>query len=198
MNITTVVFDCGEVVFTGFRGMNEVLNREFGCELQGKDLDTPEMLAYYRGELSEDVYWRSQIERFGWKTTAERLKTLVRENFKEVPGTRALITEVRSRGFRTGVLSIHGREWVSHLDQRYRFNWLFDRLFYSYATGKLKPDPAAFMEVAEAFGIAPEECLYVDDYEINTKAAKSLGFETHLFTSADRLRDELRERKVLR
>lgn len=60
---------------------------------------------------------------------------------------------------------------------------LFDpNLFFSYQFGTKKPDPAIFRAVAQRLGVAPGECLFVDDKAHNAKGAREAGMRGIHFT----------------
>ncbi len=66
----------------------------------------------------------------------------------------------------------------------YPFDSHFEETFYSHTLGERKPDHAAYLKVCSIAGITPEETLFIDDTEINTKAADSIGFQTlHIKTN---------------
>lgn len=56
----------------------------------------------------------------------------------------------------------------------------FDLAFLSYRTGILKPDRAAFAQVAGACRCAPGELLFFDDNPGNITAARDFGMRAHL------------------
>ena len=56
----------------------------------------------------------------------------------------------------------------------------FDLAFLSFRTGILKPDRAAFAQVARACRCAPRELLFFDDNPGNIAAAREFGMRAHL------------------
>ena len=44
-----------------------------------------------------------------------------------------------------------------------------------------KPDAAIFRLAAERLGVAPAECVFVDDWDQNIAAARSIGMTAVLF-----------------
>ena len=55
-----------------------------------------------------------------------------------------------------------------------------ERFVFSNEIGVRKPDPAAYMALAEALQLAPHEIVFVDDAERNVAAAQALGFRALL------------------
>jgi putative hydrolase of the HAD superfamily len=80
-----------------------------------------------------------------------------------------VVRAARAAGLRTGLLSNAagcGRpEWPD----------LFDVVVLSGIAGVAKPDPAAFLLVAERLGVPPERCVFVDDLRRNVLGAAAVG-----------------------
>ena len=55
-----------------------------------------------------------------------------------------------------------------------------ERFVFSNEIGVRKPDPAAYMALAEALQLAPHEIVFVDDAPRNVTAAEALGFRALL------------------
>lgn len=53
----------------------------------------------------------------------------------------------------------------------------------SFKEKMLKPDPAIYQLLLERYGLQAEECLFVDDMAINTKAAEIVGYHTLTLTT---------------
>jgi len=70
---------------------------------------------------------------------------------------------------------------------------LFDDIVCSAEVGMAKPEAAVFGLACRRLGLAPAECVFVDDYELNVKAALDLGMRAVLFRvdQGDDLRAQL-------
>ena len=91
-----------------------------------------------------------------------------------IEGVRA----IRRRGVRMGLLSNSvGSEAVY---DRALMGDLFDGVVISSEVGLRKPDPAIYELAAERTGLAPADCVYVDDIGGNLKPARALGMATVL------------------
>jgi putative hydrolase of the HAD superfamily len=59
---------------------------------------------------------------------------------------------------------------------------LFDNhLYVSAKLGLAKPDPACFLTVCKAIGLAPEDCFFTDDRAENIDGAEAAGLSGHVF-----------------
>lgn len=55
---------------------------------------------------------------------------------------------------------------------------LFDHVIESATAGLRKPDPRIYAMMADALGLAPEQCAYLDDLGVNLKPARAMGMRT--------------------
>jgi putative hydrolase of the HAD superfamily len=83
-----------------------------------------------------------------------------------------LIRTLRGAGLRTALLS---NSWGSGEYPRADFPELFDVVVISGEVGMRKPEEAIFLHAAQALGLAPAECVFVDDMQANVTAAAALG-----------------------
>jgi putative hydrolase of the HAD superfamily len=85
-------------------------------------------------------------------------------------------------GVRTGLLS---NSWGKGRYDRSRFPELFDGVVISGEVGLRKPEPRIYELAAEAVGLEPGECVFVDDLPGNLKPARAIGMATVHHTSAE-------------
>jgi putative hydrolase of the HAD superfamily len=61
----------------------------------------------------------------------------------------------------------------------------FDHVIESSKVGIRKPDPAIYRMACEALGVAPAQCVYLDDLGINCKPAAAMGMAAIKVTSGE-------------
>jgi putative hydrolase of the HAD superfamily len=76
--------------------------------------------------------------------------------------------------YRTAILSNADRSLRGRLRQL-GIHDLFDMVVSSAEEGVAKPDAEIYRRTAERLGLAPESCVFVDDYAANVQAAQALG-----------------------
>ena len=54
-----------------------------------------------------------------------------------------------------------------------------------------KPDPEIYLILQNRYSLIPENTVFIDDNELNTRAAENLGWHSIHYTSATNLRQEL-------
>jgi len=67
----------------------------------------------------------------------------------------------------------------------------FDLVFCSGDEGVVKPDAMPFEVTLERLGVQPGEAVFIDDTMENVEAARKLGLQGILFTTAEELEKEL-------
>jgi epoxide hydrolase-like predicted phosphatase len=80
------------------------------------------------------------------------------------------------------------------LDDRFRdgeLDTLFEVVVASGDIGFEKPDPEIYTMTAAKLGVAPEECLFVDDIPEFCVAAESVGMKSFRFVSSEQSLDQL-------
>lgn len=114
-----------------------------------------------------------------------------------VPGSLELVEALHSRAVPLYAITNFGAEFW----QPFRVTQpVFDRFRDIVVSGdeKLaKPDPAIYALAARRFGHAPEAMLFIDDNADNIAGAAASGWQTHHFTDAPRLADDLRQRGLI-
>jgi epoxide hydrolase-like predicted phosphatase len=108
------------------------------------------------------------------------------------PDTRMLgaVKAARDAGVRTGLIS---NSWGVHRYPQQMMDELFDGVVISGLVGIRKPAPEIYAMGADAIGLPPRECVFVDDLGFNLKPAKELGMATLLHTDSEQTVAQLEE-----
>jgi epoxide hydrolase-like predicted phosphatase len=85
------------------------------------------------------------------------------------------VRRVRAGGTRTGLLS---NSWGTTRYPRDLLAELFDAVVISGEVGMRKPAPEIYALGAEQLGLAPGDCVFVDDLSVNLGPAAELGMAT--------------------
>lgn len=70
----------------------------------------------------------------------------------------------------------------------------FDRFFWSAELGLTKPARAIFTRVSQEMKTAPADIVFVDDSVANVEAARACGWDAILYSSNERLLNDLAKR----
>ncbi|HEX3228258.1 MAG TPA: HAD-IA family hydrolase, partial [Pyrinomonadaceae bacterium] len=75
--------------------------------------------------------------------------------------------------------------------QQFALRRCFSVFFSSCFLGVRKPDESIYRLVLQTTQRTPEECIFIDDREVNLECPRELGINTILFKDAAQLRAEL-------
>ncbi|HET9074565.1 MAG TPA: HAD family phosphatase [Solirubrobacteraceae bacterium] len=103
-----------------------------------------------------------------------------------------LMSELRDRGLRMGLLTNNVREWEPLWRPRLPIDEIFGVIVDSGFVGLRKPDPAIYRLTQERLAVAAEEILFIDDMEVNITAASAAGWQTVQFETNDQAIPEIR------
>ena len=98
------------------------------------------------------------------------------------------VAQAREHGIRTGLIS---NSWGTRRYDREQLTNLFDGIVISGEVGIRKPSPEIYEMGAEAIGLPPRSCVFVDDLPFNLTPASELGMATVHHTSAEQTIEEL-------
>ena len=92
-----------------------------------------------------------------------------------------LLPELKKRGFRLYYLSNFPLDIFEEVRSGYYFFKYFDGGLISADVKSSKPDAGIYKIIMEKYSLTANECLFIDDIEINVKTAESLGMKV-IFT----------------
>ncbi|WP_067799053.1 HAD family hydrolase [Nocardia beijingensis] len=106
---------------------------------------------------------------------------------------RDFAIELADSGIPVGVLSNNVVEWEPYWHEMIDLDGVLSALVDSCKVGFRKPDPEIFALAAEQAGVAPGQCLLVDDLAENCAAARESGWRAVRFRTAEQAIAEVRE-----
>jgi putative hydrolase of the HAD superfamily len=146
---------------------------------------SPEMLAFKRGELSEEAYWDFTKEELGLTLKNSEIYDLLRGSYEVNADIKSLITQLRSNGYITCACSNNFITRIRELNAAFKFFDDFDVRVFSFEEGVLKPDSTIFEILVNRSGVLPEEIVYSDDSPEKLAGAKELGIQCFTFESTE-------------
>ena len=153
--------------------------------------------AYDGGEISCRGMYERILADNSLAAKEEQLVRLVRADDESwthpIPETLAWMKELKSSGFRIGILTNmeadYFRKWFSRFFAEHVA--LADAFVVSGIEGVTKPDPAIYRLMERRIGLAPQELVFMDDMPGNVATAQSLGWNAFRYTACDAARVEL-------
>jgi putative hydrolase of the HAD superfamily len=185
MTIQAVVFDIGGILeITPSLAVSERWETRLG--LEAGEINARMADVWHGGgigTITEADVHRALAERFGFDDRqVEEFMGWIWREYLGSANTELIeyARQLRPR-YRTGILSnsfVGARE---REQAAYGFADLVDELIYSHECGLSKPDPASYALACERLRVAPEQMVFLDDYEPNVAAARQAGIHAVLY-----------------
>ena len=142
-----------------------------------------------KGVLTEDEFLGSIEQEMGGGVSLRALPDVYFEHLRENEPMIDFVRSLRAgRGLRSALLTNNVREWepkwramLPEIDE------IFEVVVDSAFVGMRKPDPAIYELTVERLGdgVAPSECVFIDDIDVNCDAARALGMSAVHFRSTE-------------
>ncbi|MFN8159946.1 MAG: HAD family phosphatase [Solirubrobacterales bacterium] len=135
-------------------------------ELETGRVSEADFLATMAAELEPDLGHRPEMHRFS---------EIYFEALDPNPPMIELMRELRASGLRMALLTNNVREWEPLWRAMLPVDEIFETVVDSAFVGCRKPDPEIYELTLERLGLEAGDCLFVDDIEVNCRAAQDLG-----------------------
>jgi len=137
------------------------------------------LFALETGRLSEaDFIARLEAELSAHLNRDVELRGFGEAYFAELQPNQAMIDYMRGlreRGYRLAILTNNVREWEPLWRPKLPVDEIFELVVDSGFVGMRKPDREIYELTLERLELPADECLFVDDTEVNCDAARDLG-----------------------
>jgi putative hydrolase of the HAD superfamily len=142
--------------------------------------------ALERGEITSDEFERllaaQLVRRDGGEVLAEGLLARMFAASAPCEPMYTAIASLHTAGLRTCLLS---NSWGSDGYPREVFAGMYHAVVISAEVGMRKPEERIFMHAVELIGLAPGECVFIDDMEANVRAAEAMGMHAVLHSEPE-------------
>lgn len=195
-SITNIIFDWGGVITElDFEGMNTAFS-ELGISDFHAYFSKHGLKDFFRkfelGQISPETF-RAEIGKLCEKgTTAAQIDKAWNTILSITPSSRIDILKQLKEKYNLYLLSntneIHTKYYNAKLLQECNTNHfkLFRKVYYSNELGLRKPGVDIFRYILKDSELVPEECLFIDDTELNIDPAAELGIRSyHLGAGSD-------------
>ena len=180
MSIKAVVFDVDGTLLNTYEDLANAVN--YALRTKGLPEQKAEKYKYFAGNGTDMMIKRALPEYCRTDETVNEIRPLyfeyynahTGENTRPYDGIPELLSELRARGLKLGVVS-NKIDFMTKIVIKEYFGDIFD-----YVTGQrdgvpAKPDPAMVFDVMKSFGVSAEECLFVGDSGVDAETGKNSG-----------------------
>jgi HAD superfamily hydrolase (TIGR01509 family) len=156
-----------------FQTVNELLGRE------GKSIS----LEQYKPYMGTKTGWADMIADFGLSRPREYYSPIYRDlvlaryrnDSVALPGALSVVTALRMTAVRLALASSSIRPWVEACLERIGLANAFEAVVTGTEIVHGKPDPEIYLLAAQQLGVAPADCLAVEDAPAGIESAKAAG-----------------------
>lgn len=187
--VKNVIFDLGAVMFN-WNPKKITENFTNDVKLQNK---IQSQLYYHQDWIDFDCALITEKE--ATKRASERLGISLIETKKLFEQTKAslilisktldVLKQVKDKKLNAYCLSNISPELFQYLFERHDLFKLFDGIVTSGVENIGKPDKRIFEILFDRYQLKPQECLFIDDSDVNIATARELGVTTIIFKGLD-------------
>jgi putative hydrolase of the HAD superfamily len=195
MGITTIFFDIGGVLLTDGWGhaSRRAAAEKFGLDWE-EYAERHEKVAHAieTNRLSLDEYLRRTIFHRPRSFTREEFREFIFAQSQPYPETIEIARRLAtSQKYLMATINNEIFELNVYRLQTFALRDSFPVFFSSCFLGIRKPDEAIYRLALQVTQRKAEECLFIDDREVNLECPREMGLQTILYTSASELRNVL-------
>ena len=145
-----------------------------------------ELESKYYDKDNCDGFWEELRKEFKIDNSNQQLKKLI--NYQIDTGLLNLIPKLYD--YKLYLLSNQIKSRTDYIKSNFNLSY-FIQTFFSNEIRLKKPSKEIFLFALNKIKLEPNECLFIDDTEINIKTAKSLGINTIKCQNLNQLKKEL-------
>ena len=196
-----VIFDWGNVLAFDDRSIVvEFMCKSFQLsesEFEKANLEKRKAVAAGKSDVE---FWQVFAQQKGFTLPdnwAESYQSTIKASVGADPEMFALIDELKAENIRVGLLSNIEKRYIK-LIRDFGFYDPFDPCLLSGEIGVEKPDAKAYESLLNATKLLASDIVFIDDKKENIDAAKKMGIDGIIFTSPSQIRQELKERGLMK
>ncbi|MBI4853161.1 MAG: HAD-IA family hydrolase [Acidobacteria bacterium] len=143
-------------------------------------------------KISEKQYFEEFfLPNSGYKLEdPEKLKSAIFSSYYFIKGMEDFLFKLNSLGYPLWIHSNYSF-WFEEVRKRLNLDRLFQGYSVSYKIGFRKPEHAAYLATLGLIKRKAQECIFIDDREINVIAACEVGLNAIHFISLEKLQKDL-------
>lgn len=194
--VTVFFWDVGGVLLTN--GWDSAARRRLveKFRLEGQDFEARHdsvSSAFETGRLTLNDYWERTIFHRPRDFGAQETQEFMFAQSQSFPETLALVERLaRSRKYLLATLNNESSELNRYRIDHFGLRNYFTVFLSSCFLGMRKPDPAIYRLALDITQRPPEECVFIDDRQLNVECARREGMPAIQFQNPIQLQAEFR------
>lgn len=184
-----LIFDFADVIHTD---IFHAWMTKYGYKREGK-LEEASRLCD-RGVITLDDFFQKLSE--ASNQPAQSIQAEFKEFAKVDDQIVDLIKKLRIQ-YKIALLSNAHTQYLRPLLKKHDLEILFDEIIISSEVHLIKPEPEIFLLILKKLAITADQAIFIDDFEMNTKAAESLGIKSIWYQNSSQLKEVLLKEKII-
>jgi putative hydrolase of the HAD superfamily len=173
----------------------EVLGKGMQAAAEANGGENP-LFQMERGEITEVAFLEQLTDSLepllGHRPEMHRFKEIYFEALDPNPPMIELMRELKAAGYRMAMLTNNVREWEPLWRPMLPVDEIFETVVDSGFVGCRKPESKIYALTLERIGLSAEQCLFVDDIEVNCEGARKAGIAAVHFQDNEQAIAEIR------
>lgn len=149
-------------------------------------------LGYEHGRISTLDFLKELNAQLQSDLTLEEFKAIWIVSLEENLAMAKLLQLLKQQVPKMYLLSNTNEIHWNEIHTRFNIARHFDELVLSHTIGLAKPEPEIYEHVLQLSGVPASKCLFIDDLEVNVRAAEQLGIKCILFRGIDDFKAQLK------
>lgn len=149
-------------------------------------------LGYEHGRISTLEFLAELNNQLQSDLTLEEFKAIWVVSIEENLAMAKLLQSLKKQVSKMYLLSNTNEIHWNEIHSRFNLARHFDELVLSHTIGLAKPEPEIYQHVLELSGVPASKSLFIDDLEVNIRAAEHLGINCILFRDVEDFKDKLK------
>jgi len=193
-SIKAVIWDLSGVVLLTIKGtFNSLLAERLGAPLKDIEriMSLEENDLWDMDEIDDDTFYTFLLNELNMPM--EKKSILIKFAFDDFYIDQEMLAYIKKirKSFTTALLT----NFPAHVHDSMKTDWIvdgaFDHMIASCDVKLVKPDPAIYKLTLARVGCLAEESVFIDDREINVKAAEKLGINGIVYQSRSQTINDL-------
>lgn len=152
---------------------------------------SPMLLEFESGRLTRRQFFDAICDAIDFRGDIEEFGGYFADIFTAMPGTIALHSELRRKGFKTYIFSNTNDLAIEHVRRSFPFFKDFDGYIFSFEVGGMKPQPEIYAAMEKLAGRREADLIYIDDRPENIETGAGRGWRAILHESSEKTRRTL-------
>jgi HAD superfamily hydrolase (TIGR01509 family) len=192
--IKAIIFDLNGI-FIQSEKLSDRLKKDFNVDASLFLPKLSEIMHKVRKPNAEPafIYWKDALEEWKVKFTENEFWEYWFGAEIQSDEMVDFAKNLKQKGIKIFILSNNFKERSNYYNHYPWIHEAIDKVYFSWQTGFIKPDPMAWKNVLNENNLKPEDCIYFDDQQKNLDSAKSLGIKSYMFTNEHNLKETINQ-----